>query len=92
MAKQRKCPYKGDLCYDYGECETCTWNKIIVQRDKYKLKYKECRNQLTQATEALKILQADFERLRDKAKFCYEKAKSYGIENLYDAELERGDD
>lgn len=92
MAKQRKCPYKGDLCYDYGECETCTWNKIIVQRDKYKLKYKELKNHFVQIAEALEILQEDLMRLRDKAEFYYEKAKSYGIENLYDADLERVDD
>lgn len=40
----------------------------------------------------LEIFQKDEERFREKAKFYYEKCKSYGIDNFYDPELEYVDD
>ena len=40
----------------------------------------------------LEMFQKDEERYREKAKFYYEKCKSYGIENFYDPELEYVDD
>ena len=27
--KNRKCPYKGSLCLDYGGCESCEWSNLI---------------------------------------------------------------
>ena len=40
----------------------------------------------------LEMFQKDEERFREKAKFYYEKCKSYGIDNFYDPELEEVDD
>lgn len=32
--KQRKCPYKGELCHSYGDCQDCEWNKLIEKTNK----------------------------------------------------------
>jgi len=33
--KQRKCPLgKGNMCYDYGDCENCTVGKMIAKYEK----------------------------------------------------------
>ena len=32
--KNRKCPYKGSLCLDYGSCESCEWGKLINRYEK----------------------------------------------------------
>ena len=32
--KNRKCPYKGSLCLDYGNCESCEWGKLINRYEK----------------------------------------------------------
>ena len=39
--KQRKCPYRGNLCYDYGACEECEFGTLI---SKYESKIKRSRN------------------------------------------------
>ena len=32
--KNRKCPYKGSLCLDYGSCESCEWSNLINRYEK----------------------------------------------------------
>lgn len=32
--KNRRCPYKGSLCLDYGSCESCEWGNLINRYEK----------------------------------------------------------
>lgn len=33
--KQRKCPQaKAKMCWDYGDCEDCVWNKLISRYER----------------------------------------------------------
>ena len=49
--KNRKCPYKGNLCWDYGACENCEWGKLI---DKYERKIKRLQSQVLEEKEETK--------------------------------------
>jgi hypothetical protein len=42
--------------------------------------------------EVVELFAESEEKFRSKAKFYYERCKSYGIENFYDAELEQEED
>ena len=32
--KKRKCPYRGELCHDYGDCESCEWSGLITKYER----------------------------------------------------------
>lgn len=41
--KNRKCPYKGSLCLDYGSCESCEWSNLI---NRYERRIKRLKTEL----------------------------------------------
>lgn len=61
--KNRKCPYKGDLCYDYGDCENCKWGKLI---DKYERKIKRLKSNVLESKK-----EAEKETARDCLKILH---------------------
>lgn len=67
--KQTKCPYKGDLCIDYGKCEECSWGKLIAR---YEEKIAKLKKRLVDTERALAVQVT----LRQEAEFLNTVAPS----------------
>lgn len=64
--KLYSCPYKGEMCFDYGECENCAWYKIVEKNKKYRKQNKELKQKNTEAAEREKALNIMIDNLREE--------------------------
>lgn len=80
--KQRKCPYRGELCHDYGDCESCEWSGLITKYERKIVRLKKKAEQTRKKT-AREILQVLFQYGdRDEAlrRHILYIADEYGVE------------